>query len=86
MARYDLRDVLCDNVIVGIVDIRKTTADHLRLADGESLETAQNPTIGAPYRVSAREGIICTTGWPFRFPGTAKPLAAVVVEGPLDID
>lgn len=86
LAGHDLRGVLGDSVVVGIVDIRKTTADHLRLADGESLETAQNPTIGAPYRVNAREGVICTTGWPFRFPGTAKPLAAVIVEGPLDID
>ena len=31
-------------------------------------------------------GIVTTTGRPFEFPGTAKPLTAVIVEGPLRID
>jgi hypothetical protein len=77
--------VLPLDVVIGVVDIRKTTADHLRLGEGECLDAVQNPTIGSYYIVAPREGIVCTTGLPFRFPGTAKPLAAVVVEGALHI-
>jgi hypothetical protein len=77
--------VLPLDVVIGVVDIRKTTADHLRLGEGESVHTVQNPTIGSHYIVGPRDGIVCTTGLPFRFPGTAKPLAAVAVEGALNI-
>ncbi|MFQ5872326.1 MAG: hypothetical protein ACE5JL_00790 [Dehalococcoidia bacterium] len=74
------------DIVIGVVDIRKSTADHLRLVEGERLEEAENPTIGSHLVLGAREGIVCTTGLPFRFPGTAKPLAAEIVEGPLDIE
>jgi hypothetical protein len=80
-----MRNVLPPDVVVGVVDVRKNSADHLRLVEGESLDAVQNPTIGSHY-VLGREGIVCTTGRPFRFPGTAKPLAAVVIEGPLNIE
>ena len=74
------------DVVVGIVDIRKTTAVPQRLVEGKHLEAAENPTLGS-YRVHGpREGIVCTTGWPFRFPGTARPLTVVVVEGNLNIE
>ncbi len=74
------------DVVVGIVDIRKTTAVPPRLVEGSHLEAADNPTLGS-YRVHGpREGIICNTGWPFRFPGTARPLSVVVVEGDLNIE
>jgi hypothetical protein len=78
--------VLPPDVVVGVVDIRKTTADHLRLIEGEDLSSVQNPTVGSRHLIGPHEGIVCTTGRPFRFPGTAKPLAAVKVEGVLDID
>jgi len=74
------------DAVPGVVDIRKSTADHLRLVEGESLAAAGNPTIGSSWVLGPREGIVSTTGVPFRFPGTAKPLAAVIVEGPLDIE
>jgi hypothetical protein len=78
--------VLPADVLVGVVDIRKTTADHWRLLEGEELPAVHNPTVGSRFVVGPREGIVCTTGRPFRFPGTAKPLAAVIVEGGLDIE
>jgi hypothetical protein len=78
--------ILANDVVIGVVDIRKTTADHWRLVEGERLEVVQNPAIGSHYIVGPREGIVCTTGLPFRFPGTAKPLAAVIAEGALNIE
>lgn len=72
--------------VVGVVDIRKTTADALRLFDGEDPSGVRNPTVGSYHVLGPREGIVCTTGRPFHFPGTAKPLTAVIAEGPLDIE
>jgi hypothetical protein len=77
--------VLADDLTVGVVDIRKSTADHLRLVEGEQPEQMQNCLVGSYYLLDRTEGVVCTTGRPFRFPGTAKPLTAVVVEGALDI-
>jgi hypothetical protein len=77
--------VLADDLTVGVVDIRKSTADHLRLVEGEQLQQTQNCLVGSYYLLDRTEGVICTTGRPFRFPGTANPLTAVVVEGALDI-
>ena len=74
------------DVVVGVVDIRKSTADHLRLVEGESWEACRNPTVGSYYVLRPHEGIVSNTGYPYRFPGTAKPLAASIVEGELDIE
>ncbi len=79
------KGVLPCEVLVGAVDIRKTTADRLRLVEGEYLERAQNCPVGSYYILGSKEGVVCTTGWPFRFPGTAKPLAALVAEGDLNV-
>jgi hypothetical protein len=79
-------EILPPDGFVGVVDIRKSTADHLRLVEGETLETVENPTLGSYHVSMPTEGIVCTTGWPFRFPGTAKPLAAVIVEGALNVE
>jgi hypothetical protein len=74
------------DVVVGIVDIRKTTAVPPRVFEGNHLQAAANPTIGS-YRVyGARHGIVCTTGWPFSFPGTARPLSVVIADGGLNIE
>jgi len=78
--------VLPWNVQVGAVDIRKSSADHLRLVEGRRIDQAGNPTVGSWWTPGTREGIVCTTGWPFRFPGTAKPLSAVVSDGELIIE
>ena len=80
------RQLLPLDVNVGIVDIRKTTADHLRLVEGDQLDAAQNPVVGSYFVLNSREGLVCTTGRPYRFPGTAHPLAVEIREGPLDIE
>lgn len=77
--------VLPPDAVIGAVDIRKDTMDHLRIAEGTCLERCDNPTVGSAHVLGACEGIICTTGHPFRFPGTAQPLAVRIVEGELEI-
>jgi len=77
--------VLARDLTVGVVDIRKSTADHVRLVEGERLDRAQNCLVGSYYLLDHNEGVVCTTGRPFRFSGTAKPLAAVIVEGALTL-
>src|SRR5713101_4434512 len=39
--------VLARDLTVGVVDIRKSTTDHLRLVEGEHLEQAQNCLVGS---------------------------------------
>lgn len=86
MRELTRRGILPPDVVVGVVDIRKVTTEHIRLVEGVSVATARNPTIGSPWVLGPRDGIVCTTGYPFRFPGTSNPLAAVIVEGDLSID
>ncbi len=76
--------VLPSDVVVGAVDIRKATADSLRIFGG-SPQSKQNPTVGAYCVISDTQGVIATTGHPFRFDGTAKPLTAVIVRGEFNI-
>jgi hypothetical protein len=73
------------DLTLGVVDIRKSSANLLRLVEGDHPEAIANPTLGSYYLLGAREGIVCTTGRPFHFPGTAQPLAAVIAEGPLNL-
>ncbi len=77
--------MLAHDLTVGVVDIRKSTADHVRLVEGEHLDRVQNCLVGSYYLLDHHEGVVCTTGHPFRFSGTAKPLAAVIVEGALTL-
>jgi hypothetical protein len=85
MRQLKVENILPIDAVTGVVDIHKTSADHLRMVEGESPETISNPTIGGWHTLGSHEGIVCTTGQPFRFPGTAKPLTAVIREGALDI-
>jgi hypothetical protein len=78
--------LLAPDAVVGVVDIRKATADHLRVFEGPNPDVIENPTIGSYHVLQSASGIVTTTGRPFELPGTAKPLKAVIVEGPLQID
>lgn len=78
---------LPDDVTLGMVDIRKTSASRLRIVEERTDGSLVNPQIGAYYvsQESSHDGFVCTTGWPFRLPGTVKPLHASIVEGDLAI-
>ncbi|MDJ0800295.1 MAG: hypothetical protein QNJ51_26390 [Calothrix sp. MO_167.B12] len=76
---------LSGDVQVGIVEIHKTSSARLRLYY-EQDETIDNPSIGDYFIIDNWEGIICTTGFPFKFSGTANPLHIKIAYGSLDIE
>ena len=79
--------LLHGDVATGVVEIAKRTSIGLRLfgqapRDGR----IQAPAIGSYSTLNNREGIVATTGYPFRFPGTPQPLHVRIVQGDLDIE
>lgn len=85
--RLKAEGLLKDDVNVGVVEIAKRTSVGLRLF-GQAPQDGriQAPTIGSWAKINDREGIVSTTGYPFRFPGTPQPLHVRIVEGDLDIE
>jgi len=77
--------VVARDATLGVVEIRKTSAELVRLFEGNHPGSLENPTVGSHLVLGPRDGVVCTTGQPFRFPGTAKPLAVHIAEGDLDI-
>ena len=85
--RLKQENLLPDDVTVGVVEIAKRTAVGLRLMGQHPRDgRTQAPRIGQWCIINDREGIVATTGYPFRFPGTPQPLHVRVVEGELDIE
>jgi len=76
--------ILPGDVLVGVVDVAKSTASSVRLVT-KSPDGLRNPNIGAWRAFSECEGIVCTTGWPARLRGTVHPLHVRVAFGTLDI-
>ncbi|MEM6468017.1 MAG: hypothetical protein AAF802_00505 [Planctomycetota bacterium] len=76
---------LADDTTFGVVEVHKSSAEGYRLVDETRDGKYRNPTAGAWAEIDDREGIVCTTGFPFKFPGTAKPLCVRIVEGPLEL-
>lgn len=79
-------DLLPEDVQIGIVDIRKTSADQTRIVAGESVGDRRNPDMGSYTVFDSRSGAVCTTGSPFSFSGTANPLSVIGVEGDLNME
>jgi len=73
------------NLVYGGIEIAKKFMSGLRLVH-ETEAGLKNPTIGTCFRTAEDEGIVCTTGEPFRIPGTASPVAVRLVQGGLDLD
>lgn len=85
--RLKQENLLPDDVTVGVVEIAKRTAVGLRLMGQHPRDgRTQAPRIGQWCVINDQEGIVATTGYPFRFPGTPQPLHVRVVEGELDIE
>lgn len=72
------------DVQVGVVEIHKTSSARLRLYY-ERDEIISNPGIGDYFIIDDREGVVCNTGYPFTFSGTANPLHIVIASGDLEI-
>lgn len=73
------------DMLPGAVEIPKHHSFGVRLA--ESCRNGfQNPELGAWERLTATEGIVCTTGFPFNIPGTVEPLVVRIVRGHLKLE
>ena len=77
--------LLRGDVQVGGIEIAKKFVSGLRVVH-ELDDRLENPAIGTSLRTGDDEGIVCTTGRPFRFPGTASPVAVRVVHGGMNLD
>jgi len=75
---------LAANLKTGVVEVHKTFAPGLRLVS-EASNGLVNPRIGSWQELSDRDAILCTTGYPFRFDGTVKPLYVRLVRGELEL-
>lgn len=77
--------VLPKDVRIGVVEVHKTFSPGLRLVAEEGNGRLVNPRIGSWRELNDREAILCTTGFPFRFDGTVKPLYIRLVRGDLEL-
>ncbi len=76
--------ILPTDVLIGVVEIHKHSASGLRLA-AEGKDGPCNPKIGSWFAIDESEGIVCTTGYPFRFQGSVNPLSVRIARGKLDL-
>jgi hypothetical protein len=67
------------------VEIHKQSAFGTRLVV-EKTGRLLNPPIGSWFPVSKSDGFVCTTGYPFKVPGTVNPLYASIAYGQLDLE
>lgn len=73
-----------------VLEIAKTAAAPMRMFyikpghDGRA-PAAENPLVGSWIAVDEDEGFVCTTGRPFRIPGTANPLHVSRAHGTMTI-
>lgn len=85
VAQLRREGVLAPDVLTGVVEIHKTTAEKIRLF-GQLYGRPVNPMIGSYHVFDRESGLLCTTGFPGLLRGTADPLMAKIVYGNLDIE
>ena len=78
--------ILPNDIVYGVVEVHKRSAPNLRLVNLLDDGTVRNPIIGAWEKLNTQEGIICTTGYPLFFQGTANPLSVRIAWGNLRIE
>lgn len=80
--------VLPNDADLTVLEIHKKPSVPMRIFDtlGGANESPRKPRIGALYVPNASEAFICTTGWPFRQPGTPNPIHLQRVCGSLAIE
>ena len=69
-----------------VVEIHKTSALPIRIARELPGKRLVNPGIGTYRVVNGREGLVCTTGYPFNLQGTARPLHCRIVYGEVELE
>jgi len=78
--------LLPEDLVYGIVEVHKSNAEGVRLAEESRDGSLRNPTIGAWEILNPKEGIVCTTGFPFHLTGSASPLLVRIVAGELNLE
>jgi hypothetical protein len=78
--------LLDTGVVWGVVEVHKTSAEGVRLVEELKDGQRRNPTIGAWEVTGEGEGVVCTTGFPFKFRGTVKPLSVRIAAGNLNLE
>ena len=85
MASLRLDGTIDTDAKLTVLEVAKTSPAPLRLFDvgqgSQGNARVSNPQVGCYYMPSDDEGYLCTTGNPFRHPGTAKPIHVRRVEG-----
>jgi len=76
--------LLPDNVIIGIVEVHKHSSSKVRLIAKREGHFV-NPIIGGWEPLGEREGIVCTTGYPFISQGTVNPIHIRIAYGELEL-
>ena len=74
-----------------VVEVAKSAPAPLRLFDVKWSKTEQrlsvrNPMVGNWVKTAPNEGYVCTTGHPFRIPGTSNPLHIRRADGDMSIE
>ena len=74
------------NAKLTVLEVAKTSPAPLRLfdvrQDRQGNTTVSNPQVGCYYMLAEDEAYLCTTGKPFKHPGTSKP----ILSGPQRLD
>lgn len=83
--RLQSEGFLDEDIIFGAIKIHKMSSSQLRLYE-EHQGIVRNPKIGSYFVLNERQGIVCNTGFPFKFNGTVKPLLVTIVSGDLEIE
>jgi hypothetical protein len=76
--------ILPADFVVGAVEVQKTCTNGIRIAK-TGVDGHRNPKIGVALELSASEGVVCNTGYPFRLNGSVNPLHVRLVRGKLNL-
>jgi hypothetical protein len=68
-----------------VVEVQKRSALGLRIASDPGNGLLRNPKVGAWREIGRDWGIVCTTGYPFAFFGTVRPLNVRIARGNLEL-
>jgi len=89
IASLRVEGVLHQDATLNIVEIFKTGPSTLRFFEVEcedgSRPRVMNPHVGLHY-ITGRDAYLATTGWPFKRPGTSRPLHVRYVSGGLPFE
>lgn len=83
--RLQKEGIISKDTNFGIIEVHKHDALGFRLFLNKN-GYIKNPAIGSWEVFSKEKGVVCTTGDPFKFQGTAKPLYVEIAYGELEIN